>query len=165
MLTSRFCIPASFIPSSIAQSGPSHRNSSKQLLLITHSLLKHIVFILLGNGSRAGSVYPAQSSPDCQPQRRKASSPLDGWEPRRDAYTQRHHRGHRRASSHPKERWGFRHPWSWDHIPPLKHLPPTAPSTWNSLPWEWALLTSPTFFFREPCLSLPLRTYCKFASS
>lgn len=145
MLTSRFCIPASFIPSSIAQSGPSHRNSSKQLLLITHSLLKHIVFILLGNRSRAGSVYPVQSSPDCRPQPRKASSPLDGWEPGRDAYTQGHHRGHRRAGSHPKEGWGFRHSWSWDHMPALRDVLPAAPSTWNSLPWDRTLLSSPAF--------------------
>lgn len=105
MLTSWFCIPESFIPSSTAQWGPAHRNSSKQFLLITHSLLKHIVFILLGSGSRAGSVYPAQPFPDCHPQPRKASSPQDGWELGRDTHTQKHPGCHRRAGSHFKEGW------------------------------------------------------------
>lgn len=41
-----------------------HHNSPKQLLLITHSLLKHIIFISLGNGRRAGSVSPEWLSPD-----------------------------------------------------------------------------------------------------
>lgn len=105
MLTSRFCIPESFIPSSTAQWGPSHRNSSKQFLLITHSLLKHIVFLLLGSGSRAGSVYPAQPFPDCHPQPKKASIPQDGWELGRNDDTQKHPGRHPRAGSHLKEGW------------------------------------------------------------
>lgn len=76
MLTSRLCIPASFILSSAAREGSSHHNSPKQLLLITHSLLKHIVFTLPGNGSRAGPVYPEQPSPDSG-----LRSPEELWRP------------------------------------------------------------------------------------
>lgn len=146
MLTSWFCIPESFIPSSTAQWGPSHRNSSEQFLLITHSLLKHIVFILLGSRSGAGSVYPAQPFPDCHPQPRKASSPQDGWELGRDARTQKAPWGSPKSWLSPQGRVrGLRYPWSWEHMPPWIYLLHTVSSTWNSLPCKWALLCSLTF--------------------
>lgn len=160
MLTPWFCIPESFIPSSTAQWGPSHRNSSKQFLLITHSLLKYIVFIPLGSGSRAGSVYPAQPFPDCHPQPRKASSPQDGWELGRDAHTQKVPRRSQKSWFSPQRRMrGFRYSWSWDHMLPWLYFLPTVSSTWNSPPLQasTAVLThSPLRSHVNPCFHEPI---------